>query len=107
MDSEEKQRIRKAKRLMERHPEHVPVIVFPENVKMSTVKFLPHKESSVGEFMRCLRGYTQKLKETEALLLFVSNMMPPMTETIGQLYRDYATPDGYLHMRLSKENTFG
>lgn len=106
MDSE-KQRLRKAKRLMERHPDHYPVIVTPDNLKMTTVKFLPHKESSVGEFMRCIRGYTQKLKETDALLLFVEGTMPPMTGTIGELYTAYARPDGYLHVKLSRESTFG
>ena len=106
MDSE-KQRLRKAKRLMERHPEHYPVIVTPDNLKMTTVKFLPHKESSVGEFMRCIRGYTQKLKETDALLLFVDGTMPPMTGTISELYTAYASPDGYLHVKLSRESTFG
>lgn len=106
MDSE-KQRLRKAKRLMERHPEHYPVVVTPVNLKMKTVKFLPHKESSVGEFMICIRGYTQKLKETDALLLFVEGTMPPMTGTIGELYTSYASPDGYLHVNLNRESTFG
>lgn len=106
MDSE-KQRLRKAKRLMERHPDHYPVVVTPDNLKMTTVKFLPHKDSQVGEFMRCVRGYIQKLKETDALLLFVEGTMPPMTGTIGELYTTYASPDGYLHVKLSRESTFG
>lgn len=103
---EQKQRMRKARRLMERHPDHVPVIIV-SNVRMSVVKFLPHKDSSVGEFMKSVRNYTPKLKETDGLLIFVSDIMPPMTMTIGELYREYSDPDGYLHVRLCRESTFG
>lgn len=99
--------MRKSKRLMERHPDRVPVIVTPDNVSMSMVKFLPHKQSKVSELMIHLRGYIQKLKKSDALLLFVSKTLPPLTEEMGELYKKYADSDGYLHVTLSRESTFG
>lgn len=107
MDDDKRQRIRKSKRLLERHPDRVPVIVTPDKLEMSMVKFLPHKDSKVSEFIVNLRGYTQKLKKSDALLFFVSRTLPPLTEDIGELYKKYADSDGYLHVTLSRESTFG
>jgi hypothetical protein len=107
MDDDRSQRIRKAKRLIARHPDRVPVIVTPSNLNMSMVKFLPHKESKVGEFMVNLRGYIQKLNKSDALLFFVSETLPPLTGEIGELYKKHADSDGYLHVTLSRESTFG
>lgn len=107
MDDDRKKRIRKAKRLLERHPDRVPVMITPDNVKMSVVKFLPHKESTVGEFMCHMRAYTQKLRKSDALLLFVAKTLPSLTEEVGNLYIKHVDSDGYLHMTLSRESTFG
>ena len=97
--------LKKAKRLMSRHPNNIPVIIITD-MKMNIVHFLPSKTSSLGEFMTCVRDYTS-LKSSEALLVFIEDIMPPLTATMGDLYIQYATPDGYLHVKLSKENTFG
>ena len=99
--------MRKSRRLMDRHPERVPVIVIPTNLSMSMVKFLPYKGTKVCEFMVSLRGYTQKLKKSDALLFFVSKTLPPLTEEIGELYKKHADSDGYLYVTLSRESTFG
>ena len=101
VDEEKRQRIRKSKRLLERHPDKVPVIIKPDKLNMSIVKFLPHKESKVSDFMVHLRGYTEKLKKSDTLLFFVSQTLPPVTEEIGELYKKYADSDGYLHVTLS------
>jgi hypothetical protein len=107
MEDDRRQRIRKSKRLLERHPDRVPVIVTPDKLEMSMVKFLPYRDSKVSEFMVHLRGYTQKLKKSDALLFFVSQTLPPLSEEIGTLYKKYADSDGYLHVTLSRESTFG
>lgn len=98
--------LKKSKRLLERHPDHRPVVVDGGNVKLDVVKFLPHKESTVGEFMMSMRNYS-KLKESDGFLFFVNNTMPPMTALMGDLYREHAGPDGYLRVNVSKESTFG
>jgi hypothetical protein len=102
-----RQHVRKSKRLMERHPQHIPVIIKPSNLQMTTVKFLPHKESTVAELMLSVRNYATKLKKTDGLLFFVANKMPPVTMQIGELYKEYANSDGYLHVIISRESTFG
>jgi hypothetical protein len=107
MDYEIKQALKKSRRLLSRHPERIPVVVIAGNITMNMSKFLPHKDSNVGEFMMCVRGYIKQLQKTDALLLFVCETMPPMTTLMGTLYKDYATPDGYLHVHINRESTFG
>ena len=103
---DQKQALKKAKRLMSRHPDHVPIIIIKHNIKLETVKFLPNKTSTLAELIMHIRGYTS-LKPSEGLLVFIGSVMPPLTAQIGNLYDEYASPNGYLHISISKENTFG
>jgi hypothetical protein len=107
MDSKIQQALKKSRRLISRHPERIPVIVIADNLSMKMTNFLPHEDSTVGDFMICIRGYIEKMKSKEALLMFVCGTMPPMTTVMRTLYREYASPDGYLHIHISRENTFG
>ena len=101
------QSLKKSRRLQSRHPGRIPVVVIAGNLTMKMSKFLPHQDSTLGDFMICVRGYIEKVKSTEALIMFVCGTMPPLTAMIGTIYRDYASPDGYLHVQISRENTFG
>lgn len=103
---DEKDARRKARRLMSRHPEHLPVIIIT-NIKMSKYKFLPHKESTIAFLLTTLRGYMPKIKPAQGLILTVNNTMPPLSSTIEEIYKDHASPDEYLHLSVTVENMFG
>ena len=96
---------RKSKRLMNRHPGHLPVIIVTE-MKMTKYKFLPHEESNLGMLLSVIRNYTD-IKSTQAFIVTINKTLPPLTALIGDLYKEHATPDGYLHICVSKESTFG
>lgn len=106
MIMDEKDTRRKARRLMSRHPEHLPVIIIT-NIKMTKYKFLPHKESTVAFLLTTLRGYMPKIKSSQGLIFTVNNTMPPLSLSIEELYKEHASPDEYLHISVTTENMFG
>ena len=60
-----------------------------------------------GKFMWALRTRL-KLKSSEALFLFINNsVVPAASQTIGQMYDQYAEQDKFLYITYTAENTFG
>ena len=103
---DEKSARRKARRLKERHPDHLPVVIVT-NIKMEQYKFLPHKDSTLAQLLFTLRGYMKKLKSTQGVIMTVNNVLPPLTTTVEELYKQHALSDEYLHICLTVENMFG
>ena len=42
-----------------------------------------------------------------ALFIFIKNLVPPATTTIGTLYKEHKDKDGFMYLVISLENTFG
>jgi len=103
---DEKSARRKARRLKEKHPDHLPIIIIT-NIKMEQYKFLPHKDSTLAQLLSILRGYMVKLKSTQGVIMTVNNTLPSLSTTVGELYKEYASTDEYLHICLTVENMFG
>jgi hypothetical protein len=101
-----KSRVKKSTRIRSRHPDRLPVIIVPVNVTIDQLKYLPHKESSFGEFMHMIRRYITLNKE-QSLLCFVDDKLIPLTNTIDMIYKIHMNQDGYLYVTILAENTFG
>jgi GABA(A) receptor-associated protein len=103
-------RVAEAKRIKERYPTRVPIIVqraHKSNVPMiDKVKFLCPLDLVMSSFTYVIRRRI-KLPADEAIFLFVNNTLPPAAALLSQIYQQHADPDGFLYITYSGESTFG
>jgi len=112
-------RIKESRRLMDKFPDRIPVIVEPDNeinsrffgsskkINIDKKKYLVPKDLSMGQFFVIIRKRI-KLAESEAMFMFVGDKILVIpTETIGDMYEKYRSEDNFLTFNVSLENTFG
>jgi len=103
-------RINEAKKIREKFPDRVPIIV--ENAPRSDLpeldkkKYLVPKDISVGQFVAILRKRIT-LPPEKAIFIFVNNTLPPTSQLIGQVDERHRDKDSFLYFTISGENTFG
>ena len=56
--------------------------------------------------MYTLRRYIKVSAET-AIFLFINNMVTTNHSSVGTVYEDYKSEDGFLYITYAGENTFG
>lgn len=104
------QRINESKRIREKYPDRVPVIV--EKSKNSDVdnidkrKFLVPNDLTIGQFLYTIRKRI-KLAPEKALFIFVNGTLPPTAALISHVYKEHKDNDGFLYVMYSTESTFG
>jgi len=106
------QRKDEAMRILSKYPDRVPVIVDPANIeiqeKLLKRKYLVPKDLTVGQFMQVLRKHTNmKIDASEAVFLFVDNVLPATAQMMGVIYEQQKSEDKFLTLVISKESTFG
>ncbi|VDD79381.1 unnamed protein product [Mesocestoides corti] len=69
-------------------------------------KFLVPSEITVAQFMWIIRKRLE-LSPEKALFLFFDDLVPQASLTIGQLYNERKSDDGFLYAHYSGENSFG
>lgn len=104
-------RLNESKRLKERYPELIPVIVEKANnndlPELEKEKYLLQKDLTIGQFMHSIRNKI-KLQPEDAILLFVNNnVTPAISDSFKDIYENHKDKDGFLYFTLSKELTFG
>lgn len=102
-------RLAEAEAKLQEFSDRVPVILEAGPRSTLTVdkrKFLVPGDASVAQFFQTIRKRF-KLTPEQGLFLFVDNMLPPMTHSMSQLYKDHACNDRFLYMQISSETTFG
>lgn len=100
-----------SKRIREKFPGRVPVIVersprehtIPE---LEKEKFLVPNDLSIAQFIYIIRKRITLPSET-ALFLFINGILPTTTTLMRELYSMYKDQDGFLYAQYSGENTFG
>lgn len=100
-----------AKRILEKYPDRIPIIV--EKAPNSTapnidkIKYLVPCDLNFGQFVYVVRKRI-KLNSSEALFLFVSNnTLPPTQAIMSQIYKQYKDADDFLYITYHNESTFG
>ena len=95
--------------LIRKYPDRIPVCVeVSKGMYLDRKKFLVPRTMTVGEFGAVIRKRMDKLKAYEALFMFVrGDTIPPNAETFENLHREYAENNMLLHLKYTKENTFG
>ena len=106
-------RVEIVKRIQERYPDRIPVIVEKVSSRSSNIpdiskkKYLVPSEITVGQLVYQIRGQMQ-LDPRQALFLFVGDgALPPTGSLMSQIYQRYKDDDGLLYIQYAGENTFG
>lgn len=104
-------RITESKKIREKYEDKIPIIVEKSKEgslpKIDKCKFLVSSEMTLGQFIFVIRKRI-KLKETEAIFLFINNsILPPTSTTLKELYEEHKNDDGFLYISYCNENVFG
>lgn len=103
-------RAAEAKRIREKFPGRVPVIV--ERAARSDVpvidkqKFLVPGDLTMGQFVYVIRKRLA-LPAERALFVFVGSTLPTSGSLMREVFAQYADTDGFLYVQYSGESTFG
>jgi GABA(A) receptor-associated protein len=96
--------------IREKYPHYIPIIVRTkdDSIVLKKRKFLVGGDITMGQFMFILRKKMDKLKPSEAIFLFVNNMVPSSSSFLSSIYASNKDLDmNMLFITVSKENTFG
>ena len=104
-------RVELSKRLLQQHPNRVPIIVesISKKLSLNKDKYLVPGDSTIGSFLGEIRK-NAIINSQEAIFLFggkSGNILMPATNTMDQIYERYKDDDGFLYIRVAIENTFG
>lgn len=104
-------RKKESKRIKEKYPTRVPVIVehSRSSIDFPTIdkqKYLVPNDLSVGQFSYVIRKRI-KLSPEKAMFLMINNKMPPTNDYISDIYERDSDEDGFLYVAIAGESTFG
>ena len=91
------------------HKNKIPVIIQPSensNIELDKLKYIVPKDITLQQFHCILIKYIKK-NEQQSVIMFINNILPVSSESIGTLYNQYKDKDGFLYITVRKENTFG
>lgn len=102
------QRKAEADRVLSKYPHRVPLILEPVggDVTLDKVKFLVPRDLSIQEFLIVVKK-RMLLKQEEAVFIFINNIIPPMSATLGEMYDKYREGCGFMYISVRKESAFG
>ena len=95
--------------ILKTHKNKVPIICdLSKNcgIILDKQKFIIPRNVTIREFYCILNKYITKTKN-DCIILFIKNILPKGTDTIGDMYNQYKENDGFLYITVRKENTFG
>jgi GABA(A) receptor-associated protein len=98
-----------AKRVREKYPDRIPIIVETANTTnliLDKNKYLCPGDVTCGQFIYVIRKKT-KLKPEHAMFVFINGTMPAAASLMSQIYKEHADKDGFLYLVISQESTFG
>ena len=69
-------------------------------------RYLVPVDLTVGQFVFVIRNRI-KLPPEQAVFVFINDVMPPTASLMSAIYEEQKSPDGFLYITYSGENTFG
>ena len=104
-------RYNESSKMLRKYPERVPIICeksknenyYPDITK---IKYMVPINFTVGQFIYIIRQQL-KLGPEKAIFIFINNIIPSTSLTIGDVYYLYRDDDKFLYINYSSENTFG
>jgi GABA(A) receptor-associated protein len=110
MSSDFERKLIETKRVREKYPERVPVIV--EKAKgcnlnnIDKKKYLVPHDLTIGQFISIIRQRI-RLSPDKAIFIFINNVLPSTSATIGSIYHEMKHGDGFLYIYYNGESVFG
>ncbi len=104
-------RINEINRIKIAHPDRCAIFIGKLNSDTLLPDITKHKylvpyDFTMAQFMSTIRRYIKVSAET-AIFLFINNMVTTNHSSIGKLYEEYKSEDGFLYITYAGENTFG
>jgi len=101
-------RLNEFKRIISKYPSRIPIVIDIEGPELilDKRKYLAEMDMLMLNFQHTIR---QRLKvgPNESLFFFYENRIPNPTQTLGQIYKEAPSQDGFMVLTVAKENTFG
>ena len=91
------------------HQNKIPIVIQlseNSNIKLDKLKYIVPVDFTLQQFHCILNKYINN-NEKQSVIMFINNMLPVSSESIGTLYNQYKDNDGFLYINIRKENTFG
>ena len=95
--------------ILKLHKNKVPIIIDTSHspcIQLEKSKYIVPRDISVQQFHCIINKYIHTNKK-QSLILFINNILPVSSESIGNIYNEFKDKDGFLYITLRKENTFG
>jgi GABA(A) receptor-associated protein len=103
-------RIQESAKVARMYPDRIPVVCEPaDNCDLPAVdkkKYLVPLDLTMGQFIYVIRKRI-KVPAEQGVFVFVNDVMPPTAALMSSVYEEYKSPDGFLYVTYSGENTFG
>jgi GABA(A) receptor-associated protein len=99
-------------KLQKHHPDKIPIFITKAPNARGTLpdirkhKFLVPSHFTFGEVVLTIRKWIL-IGPEEAIFIFIKNILPSPSMTVGELYQNHKDPDGVLRVVYTSENTFG
>jgi GABA(A) receptor-associated protein len=99
-------------RVLQKFPDRIPVIIEKDTrcrslFQLSKTKYLIPKELNINQLLFVLRKRI-KLNHTESLFLFLEdNTLVPSSYNLEDVYQNNKSPDGFLYLTVTQQETFG
>ena len=103
-------RCKESKNIIKKYPDRIPIIV--KKVYNSDIpiiyknRYLVPKHLTISEFICILRKKINLSKE-KSIIIYADNTVLSCCSTIDKIYEEYKSPDDFLYLYYSGENTFG
>lgn len=110
MSTDFERKLIETNRIREKYPERVPVMV--ERAKgcnlniIDKKKYLVPCDLTIGQFISIIRQRI-KLPPDKAIFIFINNVLPSTSATIGNIYHEMKHGDGFLYIYYNGESVFG
>ena len=110
MNSDFERKLIETNRIREKYPDRIPVIV--EKAKgcnlndIDKKKYLVPCDLTIGQFISIIRQRI-RLSPDKAIFIFINNILPSTSDTMGRRYHEMKHGDGFLYIYYNGESVFG
>jgi hypothetical protein len=105
-DKSLQERHRLSRKIKEKYPECVPILIdIPSRVAYRK-KYIVGRESPLSRLILSIRD-ENNLAVEEGIYLMSNNTLLMPSRFIEQIYKSHANEDGFLYITVMVENTFG
>jgi GABA(A) receptor-associated protein len=100
-----------ADRIIAQHRDRIPVVVecceqLQLDHPLKKNKFAVPHDLTLAQFMFVIRKH-MRLQPEYAIFAFINNRLHPTTASIGAIYAQEKTEDGFMYVDVFQESTFG